>query len=194
MIDNNLNSCRDVCTCVFQNTSEMTALHYSVFVTAKNILIDGYGESTICSNQAISKKHKIVHIVLIIITPALEFTVCTGPTNDLLAVEIHHKGTDVEVFCRPLTRFEGEPHCDIAYGMDSYNYPYSSASSVLKSLDPNTRYFFEIHLQGGNIDVKVLGTFETGTKLINSIHNNFYTHILPESIDLFYTIGHYMVA
>ena len=175
MIDNDLNSCRDACTYVFQNTSEMTALHYSVFVTAKNILIDGYGESTICSNQAISKKHNIVNIVLIIITPALEFTVCTGPTNDLSAVEIHNKGTDVEISCRPLTRFEGEPHCDIAYGMDSYSYSYSSASSVLKSLDPNTRYVFEIHLQGGNIEVKVFGTFETGTNKSLLIMKSLYT-------------------
>ena len=55
IIDNDLSTCGDVCSYVFQPTSEMTALHYSVFVTAKNILIDGYGESTICSSQAISK-------------------------------------------------------------------------------------------------------------------------------------------
>ena len=72
----------------------------------------------------------------------------------------------MEISCRPLTRFEGEPHCDIAYSMDSYNYPYSSASNVLQSLEPNTAYFFKIHLQGGNLDVKVLGTFETGTNTV----------------------------
>ena len=58
-IDDDLSTCGDVCTYVFQTTSEMIALHYSVFVTAKNILIDGYGERTVCNNQIISKQMKL---------------------------------------------------------------------------------------------------------------------------------------
>ena len=56
-IHNDISSCGAECMYIFQNTTEMTALYYSVFVTAKNILIDGYGESTICSNQTISKSY-----------------------------------------------------------------------------------------------------------------------------------------
>ena len=39
----------------FQSTSDMSALHYSVYVIAKNILSDGYSEGRICSNLTISK-------------------------------------------------------------------------------------------------------------------------------------------
>ena len=46
----------------FQSTSDMSALHYSVYVIAKNILPDGYSEGRICSNLTISK-FNVMHFV-----------------------------------------------------------------------------------------------------------------------------------
>ena len=40
----------------FQSTSDMSALHYSVHVIAKNILPDGYSDGRICSNLTIGTK------------------------------------------------------------------------------------------------------------------------------------------
>ena len=78
-VDSDLSTCRDVCTYVFQTTSEMTALNYSVFVSAKNILLHGYGQRTVCNNQIISKQMRllgfcvgILIIVGIMIIPALQ--------------------------------------------------------------------------------------------------------------------------
>ena len=51
--------CTNVCEYQFQNTTEMLALYYSVFVIAKNILADGYSESELCSNKTISKTRLI---------------------------------------------------------------------------------------------------------------------------------------
>ena len=39
----------------FPSTTDMSALHYSVYVIAKNILSDGYSEAQICSNVKISE-------------------------------------------------------------------------------------------------------------------------------------------
>ena len=60
IVDSDLSTCRDVCTYVFQMTSEMIALNYSVFVSAKNILLHGYGQRTVCNNQIISKQMKLL--------------------------------------------------------------------------------------------------------------------------------------
>ena len=40
-----------VCKGDFKETSEMSALYYSVSVFAKNLLMDGYSEEKICSNR-----------------------------------------------------------------------------------------------------------------------------------------------
>ena len=47
--------CRAMCKYTFQNTTKMSALHYSVIIAAKNVLSDGYSESSKCSNKTISK-------------------------------------------------------------------------------------------------------------------------------------------
>ena len=48
--------CTDTkCEYDFQRSSQMSALYYSVYVTAKNLLSDGYSERQICSNLTISK-------------------------------------------------------------------------------------------------------------------------------------------
>ena len=95
---------------------------------------------------------------------------CTDLINDGLDVEIQYNFTndftDVEISCRSLTRLEGEFFYEIAYSMDPYSFSYNHSctyeSSVLLSLEPNKTYYFEIHIVGGTLDVKVLGTFETG--------------------------------
>ena len=154
-----------MCTHVFQPTSEMTALYYSVFVTAKNILVDGYGQRKLCSSKAISKKqlnhdcHVVVYCTVSILLHWYLFF--TGPRNDLLDVEIRYEYSDVEVSCRPFTRFEGEPLCEIAYSMDPSSDSYTSESSVL---EPSKTLYFEVLTMGGILDVKVMGSFETGTK------------------------------
>ena len=45
----------DTCKVDFQSISNMTALYYSVHVTAKNLLIDGYSEGQVCSNTSIGE-------------------------------------------------------------------------------------------------------------------------------------------
>ena len=119
---------------------------------------------------------------------SLNLILCTGLINDRLDVEIQynftHGFTDVEISCRPLTRMEGKLFYEIAYTMDpysfSYNHSYTSESSVLLSLEPNKIYYFEIHTVGGTLDVKVLGTFETGKteKKFFFRYSNIYTQQL----------------
>ena len=52
--------CTDTkCEYNFQRSSEMSALYYSLYVTAKNLLSDGYSDRQICSNLTISKEHTL---------------------------------------------------------------------------------------------------------------------------------------
>ena len=55
--------CKTKCKYTLWDNNEMSALYYSVFVTAKNILSDGYGEGKTCSNKTISKE--LVLIILL---------------------------------------------------------------------------------------------------------------------------------
>lgn len=43
------------CKFDFERIEEMLALYYDLYITAKNLLTDGYGEAQICSNLTISK-------------------------------------------------------------------------------------------------------------------------------------------
>ena len=50
--------CNNGCQYTFQNMTQWTALHYSVFVTAKNVLHNGYSEGRICNSIPLCKLHR----------------------------------------------------------------------------------------------------------------------------------------
>ena len=42
--------CKSICQYTFQNMTDLTALHYSVFITAQNVLYNGHSERKICNS------------------------------------------------------------------------------------------------------------------------------------------------
>ena len=67
--------CRDNCVYTFKNTSELTALYYSVLVTAKNLL--DYGKSQHCGNYnigtyVVSRPNNNITVILIHLMQVLE--------------------------------------------------------------------------------------------------------------------------
>jgi hypothetical protein len=144
--------CINTCEYAFQGTAEMTSLHYSIFVTAKNLLSHGYSEARVCSNQTI------------------------GARNDLLSIDVRQSFSNaIEILCRPLTRFEGIISCEVMYRILPYADTYTersvsvgSAGDIIPVVLPLsdeslTALSLAAYTLGGKQDVVVEGTFETGT-------------------------------
>ena len=56
-----LSSCTNMtCKYTFEDLTEMSVLSYNIYVTAKNILFDGYSENSKCTNRPISKKLRCI--------------------------------------------------------------------------------------------------------------------------------------